>query len=80
MFGGRGGRGGGGQGPQMTTTGTFTVEVKDGKIVSAVFKTTRSGSFGDREFEMTSTRTYTFDKIGEAELEVPDEVLMKFEI
>ena len=78
---GRGGRGGGGdEGPQMETSGTFTIEVVDGAITSAVFTVTTSGSFRDREFERTSTNTYTFSNIGETEHATPDDVIVHFEI
>lgn len=79
--GGRGGRGGaGGGGPQMTTTGTYELELKGDRIVSAKIIVTREGDFGERSIEMTTTRTFTFEGVGETELEVPDDVLAHFEI
>jgi len=88
-FGGRGGRagwsdrsGGGGEGggPQMETKGSFTIEVSAGSIRSATFVVTRSGSFGERSFERTTTRTIRFEKVGETEYEVPEEALSRFEV
>jgi hypothetical protein len=76
---GRGGRGGG-RGGDMKTVGTFQIETKGPMITKVVIKTTISGSFGERSFESTTTRTVQLDKVGEAELEVPDEVLAQFEI
>jgi hypothetical protein len=72
----RGGAGGG----EMETKGTYKLELKGGKIVSATLVVTRSGDMGERSFEMTTTSTFTFAGVGETELEVPAEVLAHFEI
>jgi len=70
------GRGGGDEAPEMEmeSSGTYTITVKDGAVVSAVFEVRRVGSFGERTFDRTTKRTLTFDKVGSAELEVPEEV------
>ena len=39
----------------------------------------RYGIFGDREFEMDTTRTLTFEQLGETDFEVPAEALAKFQ-
>ena len=86
MFRGRGGfgggRGGGGEGggPQMESSGSFTIEAQGRRITSIRLEITRSGTFGERSFERTTIRTLTFEEVGEAELEVPEEALAQFEI
>lgn len=80
---GPGRRSGAGGGPgrgemEMTTAGTFTVEVVDGAIASAEFAITRSGSFGDRKFERTTKRALTFSDAGKAKFEVPADALALF--
>ena len=83
---GRGGRGGGagggqgGPGSEMQTSGTYRFLVKEGVIQSATFEVVRKGSFGERSFEMTTKRTFTFSEVGTAKYEVPAEALAHFEI
>ena len=80
---GRGGAGAGGgaeQRPQMETTGTFTIEVVEGAISKADFVIKRSGTFREREFERTTTRTLTFSNAGNVKLEVPEDALALFEL
>lgn len=76
--GGRMGRGG--SGPEMKTVGTIEIRVKNGAIAAYKVRTSRSGSFGERSFEMTTTQVVEFDKLGGVELEVPADVLSHFEI
>ena len=78
---GGGGQGGSGEGgPQMETTGDFTITVENGVITAASVEITMIGSFGERSFERTTTTNYTFGKMGEAKVTVPDEALALFEI
>lgn len=78
--GGADGERGGGRGPEMDVTGKFRIEVQKGAISKVRFEIVRSGSFGEREFEMTTTRSMTFEKLGETEYEVPAGALAHFEI
>jgi hypothetical protein len=75
LGGGFGRRGGGGE---MAVEGTYRVEVKAGKVIGASFTVQRSGDFGGRAFEMTTETALVFEKVGQTELEVPDEVLLLF--
>ena len=59
----------------METTGTFAFQVKDGAIQGVEFAVTRSGSFGERSFERTTTTKFSFSKIGETAYEVPADAL-----
>ena len=79
--GGRGGQGGeGGDGPVMDTVGSFTITAKNGKITAVSFELITEGFIRDREFESTRTTSFTFGKLGEAKVVVPDEALAHFEI
>ena len=49
-----------------------------GKVVGASFTIQRSGDFGGRAFEMTTETTLAFQKVGQTELEISDEVLLLF--
>jgi len=73
----RGGQGGGegGDTPQVETSGTYAITVKDGAVISAVFEVKRAGTMGERTFERTTKRTLTIEKVGDVALEVPAEVL-----
>jgi len=73
-----GGGGGGGGGGEMAVEGTYRVEVKAGKVIGASFTIQRSGDFGGRAFEMTTETAFVFEKVGQTELEIPDEVLLLF--
>ena len=53
---------------------------RGGAIVNAQFEITRSGSFGERTFERTTTRTLSLDEVGATKLEVPEGALAQFEI
>jgi len=75
----RGGQAGERPEMQMETSGTYVITVKNGVIVTAVFEVSRAGSIGERTFARTTKRTLKIDQLGEAELEVPEEVLALFQ-
>ena len=79
MLAGRGAGAGDAGGPQMESTGTFRIEIKDGKIAALHFETKRSGSFGDRgDFKSTMSQHTRIEKVGETKYEVPADALALF--
>ncbi|MEW6741911.1 MAG: hypothetical protein AB1486_04045 [Planctomycetota bacterium] len=72
---------GGDQAPNFEYSGSIRVVATAEGVIEKIEITTKTkGSMGERDFERTQLTTFTLDKIGKTEYQVPEEAKAAFEV